>query len=82
MATYDVHVHSFFHVQKLACCAAVLPQLHFTLVKKIVHTDCNEVLGSRRLLLSVDAGVILEVPLMLRDQLKVMAAVRNKVHSN
>ena len=57
-----------------SCHAAILPQLHLTLVKKMVHTHCNEVLENRRILSSMDAGVTLEVPLMLRDRLKVMAA--------
>ena len=55
----------------------VLPQLHLTLVKKIVHTHCKEMLENHRLLASMDAGVTLEVPLMLRDKLKVMVAAKN-----
>ena len=55
-------------------CSDVLQQIHLTLVKKMAHTYCNELLENRRLLASVDAGVTLEVPLMLRDKLKVMAA--------
>ena len=56
------------------CRAAVLPKLHLTLIKKMVHTHCNKLLENHRLLASMDAGVTLEVPLMLRDKLKVMAA--------
>ena len=55
-------------------CSDVLQQLHLTLAKKIVHTYCNEVLENRRLLSSMDAGVTLEVPLMLREKLKVIAS--------
>ena len=63
-------VHLCSHAQKLGS----LPKLHLTLIKKMVHTHCNELLENHRLLASMDAGVTLEVPLMLRDKLKVMAA--------
>ena len=76
-----MYIFSCSEVEVPSCRAAVLPKLHLTLVKKMVHTHCNEVLENHHLLSSVDAGVILEVPLMLRDQLKVMAVDKNKVHS-
>lgn len=53
---------------------AVLPDLHLRLVKKMVHVHGNEMLENRRLLLSQDAGTTVDVPLMLREKLKVMAA--------
>lgn len=49
---------------------AVLPEIHLCLLKKMVHTHGNEVLENRRML----SGLVIEVPLMLRDSLKTMAA--------
>ncbi len=49
---------------------AVLPEIHESLLKKMIHTHGNEVLENRRML----SGVVIDVPLMLRDGLKVMVA--------
>ena len=51
-----------------------LSDVHEMLVKKVVHTHGNELLENRRMLANVDLGVTLDVPLMLREKLKVMAA--------
>ena len=50
---------------------AVLPEVHNILVKKIVHTYGNELLENSQLLRKKGEPV-LEVPLMLRDTLKVL----------
>ena len=51
---------------------AVLPEVHKLLVKKMVHTYGNELVENNQLLRKKGEPV-LEVPLMLRDTLKVMA---------
>ena len=51
---------------------AVLPKVHELLVKKMVHTYGNELVENNQLLRK-KGEPILEVPLMLRDTLKVMA---------
>ena len=53
----------------LSPCCPTAVALHL-----LIHTHCNEVIETCRLLASADAEVTLEVPLMLRDKLKVMAA--------
>ena len=50
----------------------VLPKVHELLVKKMVHTYGNELVENNQLLRK-KGEPILEVPLMLRDTLKVMA---------
>lgn len=52
----------------------MLPDLHEKFVKRIVHTHGNELLENRRMIASMDAGVTVDDPLMLREKLKVMAA--------
>ena len=54
--------------------ADFMPDIHETLVKKMVHTHGNELLENRRMLGSIDLGITLDVPLMLREKLKVMAS--------
>lgn len=49
----------------------VLPEVHKILVKKMVHTYGNELLQNSQLLRKKGEPV-LEVPLMLRDTLKVL----------
>ena len=49
---------------------AVLPEIHQLLLVKMIHTHGNEVLEDRRML----GNVLVVVPLMLRDSLKVLAA--------
>ena len=55
---------------------SVLPEVHKILAKKMVHTYGNELLENRKLVgKEVQLGdSVLEVPLMLRDTLKVLAA--------
>lgn len=50
---------------------AVLPEVHNIIVKKIIHTYGNELLENSQLLRKKGEPV-LEVPLMLRDTLKVL----------
>ena len=52
----------------------ILPEIHQLLLVKMIHTHGNEVLENRRVLGNVYSGVVMEVPLMLRDSLKVLAA--------
>ena len=53
---------------------AVLPAIHQMLLVKMIHTHGNELIENRRMLGNLYSGVVLEVPLMLRDSLKVLAA--------
>ena len=53
---------------------SVLPKVHKILAKKIVHTYGNELLENRKLVGKEVGDSVLEVPLMLRDTLKVLAA--------
>ena len=52
---------------------SVLPSIHKILLVKMVHTHGNGLLENRRMLGNLHSGVLVEVPLMLRDSLKVMA---------
>lgn len=51
-----------------------LPNVHHILLKKMVHTYGNELLQNRQMILNRQGGVVLEVPMMLRETLKVKAA--------
>ena len=53
---------------------AVLPEIHQMLLTKMIHTHGNELIENRRMLGNLYSGVVVEVPLMLRDSLKVLAA--------
>ena len=53
---------------------AVLPEVHRMLLTKMIHTHGNELIENRRMLGNLYSGVVVEVPLMLRDSLKVLAA--------
>ena len=68
-----------------SCCQAgmsepqlnsVLPEVHVhkILAKKMVHTYGNELLENRRMVGKEVGDSVLEVPLMLRDTLKVITA--------
>ena len=68
-----------------SCCQAgmsepqlnsVLPEVHVhkILAKKTVHTYGNELLENRRMVGKEVGDSVLEVPLMLRDTLKVITA--------
>ena len=48
-----------------------LPKLHQILLKKMVHTYGNELLQNRQMILNRQGGIVLEVPMMLRESLKV-----------
>ena len=66
-----------------SCCEAgisepqlnsVLPEVHKILANKMVHTYGNELLENRQMVGKDVGDSVLEVPLMLRDTLKVIAA--------
>ena len=50
---------------------SVLPEVHKILAKKMVHTYGNELLENRQLIGRGVGEPVIEVPLMLRDTLKV-----------
>ena len=50
------------------------PKVHRILAKKMVHTYGNELLENRKLVGKEVGDAVQEVPLMLRDTLKVLAA--------
>ena len=50
------------------------PEVHKIPAKKMVHTYGNELLENRKLVGKEVGDAVLEVPLMLRDTLKVLAA--------
>ena len=51
----------------------VLPQIHHMLLEKMLHTHGNEMIQNRRMLDNIKKGKMVDVPLMLRDSLKVLA---------
>ena len=55
-----------------------LPKLYQILVKKMVHTYGNELIQNRQMILNRQGGIVLEVPIMLREILKVKAAGDSK----
>ena len=55
-----------------------LPKIHQILIKKMVHTYGNELLQNRQMILNRQGGIVLEVPMMLRESLKVKAASDSK----
>ena len=57
---------------------STLPKIHQILLKKMVHTYGNELLQNRQMILNRQGGIVLEVPIMLRESLKVKAAGDSK----
>ena len=55
-----------------------LPKLYQILLKKMVHKYGNELLQNRQMILNRQGGIVLEVPMLLRESLKVKAAGDSK----
>ena len=51
----------------------LLPQIHYMLLQKMLHTHGNELVQNRRMLANIQEGKVVDAPLMLRDSLKVLA---------
>ena len=55
-----------------------LPKVHQLLVRKMVHTYSYELLKNRQMILNRQGGIVLDIPMMLREILKVKAAGDSK----